>query len=71
MDLLKGAEILRSRFERDGHVERPLEHVDASALPVYRWCGVQPSPPAEDKSPKESSRRGRGSRAAVSTLRSR
>lgn len=70
MDLLKGAEILRARFERDGHVDTPLSRVDASARPVYRWCGVQPSPAVGTGEPANAPRRGRY-RSAIATLLSR
>ena len=43
---IKGATILSERLARYAQVDRPRAYVDASALPIYRWCGIAPAPPA-------------------------
>jgi hypothetical protein len=43
MDMIKGATILSERFAPHARVDRPRADVDASALPVYQWCGVAPA----------------------------
>jgi len=40
---IKGATILSERLEPYAWVDQPRADVDASALPIYRWCGITPA----------------------------
>jgi hypothetical protein len=47
MDTVKGAKILRDRFERAGHETAPVADIDAAAPPFYRWTGIHPPEPRQ------------------------
>lgn len=47
MNMIKGAQILRERFERDGVAPDASDaavEVEDSAPPFYRWTGTKPDP---------------------------
>jgi hypothetical protein len=58
---IKGATILSERLAPHARVDWPRADVDASALPIYRWCGVVPAPSAAVAVPVEG-HDGRGKR---------